>query len=80
MFVSLRYILYNFTQKVQVNKLGSKIPAEMHWICRCRAHWTGGTIRVMHFQYIQHLKVLRIEQNCIGDFEESTGQVEHLQN
>lgn len=34
----------------------------------------------MHFQYIQHLKDLRIEQNCIGDFEESTGKVEHLQN
>lgn len=52
----------------------------MHWICRCRAHWTGGTIRVMHFQYIQHLKDLRIEQNCIDDFDESTGNVEKLQN
>lgn len=34
----------------------------------------------MHFQYIQHLKDLRIEQICIDDFDKSTGKVENLQN
>lgn len=50
----------------------------MHWIWRICAHWAGGTIRIMHFENIQHQEDLCIKQNCILAIK--SANVESLQN